>query len=361
LKVLIPQLCSILLFGAAGLCIFLMLLNRFLLLRPDGALKTAFVFVTLFAIMSGSVVSGYLLYEPPWVFAPASILGLIVVGEVRRSFVRRTCAGSKPLESIPHRIDLLKPITTTDVIIHRYEVGHTNWNGPRLRIVHITDLHVSHRLPVEYYERALWLADQTQPDLAVFTGDFITKLSALPQLRAVLRPISGAATFAVLGNHDYWADPEAVRSVITEAGFRLLTGESVSCTIHGREILVTGYDYPWETNGTGIPSSRQDVLHLVLTHTPDNIYRLSKSSADIVFSGHYHAGQIRLPFFGPVVIPSVYGRRFDHGHFLVNGTHLFVAGGVGVTNPPIRLYCPPDLFVVDILAGKMGELSANRE
>jgi len=62
----------------------------------------------------------------------------------------------------------------------------------------------------------------------------------------------------------------------------------------------------------------------------------------------------RLPFLGSIVVPSLYGRRFDHGHFVVNGTHLFVSSGIGVSSPQFRLFCRPDIFIVDVLAGTEG-------
>lgn len=95
--------------------------------------------------------------------------------------------------------------------------------------------------------------------------------------------------------------------------------------------------------------SLPDALSIVLMHTPDNIYRLSEAGADLVFAGHFHAGQIRLPYLGSLVIPSTYGRRFDHGHFAVNGTQLFVTSGIGSTDPPFRFYCQPDIFFVDVV------------
>jgi predicted MPP superfamily phosphohydrolase len=48
-------------------------------------------------------------------------------------------------------------------------------------------------------------------------------------------------------------------------------------------------------------------------------------------------------------VPSVYGRRFDQGHFRVGASDLFVSTGVGADTPPLRLYCPPDLLVVDFV------------
>ena len=41
-------------------------------------------------------------------------------------------------------------------------------------------------------------------------------------------------------------------------------------------------------------------------------------------------------------------------HFIVDGTHLFVAAGIGAANPPLRVYCRPDIFVVDILPDSNG-------
>jgi predicted MPP superfamily phosphohydrolase len=69
----------------------------------------------------------------------------------------------------------------------------------------------------------------------------------------------------------------------------------------------------------------------------------------VVFAGHYHAGQFRIPYIGSVVVPSTYGRRFDHGHFIVNGTHLFATSGIGVAVLPFRIYCQPDIFIVDVM------------
>jgi predicted MPP superfamily phosphohydrolase len=208
--------------------------------------------------------------------------------------------------------------------------------------------------PLEYYQEVVSVAEQTHADIAVFTGDFLTHIESLPELPKILRPIGRLETYAVLGNHDYWADPRAIGDVIRASGLRLLSDESHTLAVGDDEIVVTGYDYPWGTKEKSIARQGGDMLHVVLSHTPDNIYRIADASADLVFSGHYHAGQIRVPVHGSVVVPSVYGRRFDHGHFVVNGTHLFVASGIGAANPPVRICCRPDIFVVDILQEKSG-------
>lgn len=348
MKIPLIQIGSALLYASAGFCVFLMLLNRFLILMPDGKAKAPAILATFAVLIGTGAFLGFCLARPPWIYAPLALLLLILLGEGRRAMIRRSCAGSSPVDTTPHQFNLATPVTTTDLVVHRYQLPHPKWRGAPLRIVHLTDLHVHPSLPLEYYQEVVSIAEQSKPDIAVFTGDFITSLDALPKLAKVLRPIARLETYAVLGNHDYWADANAVRKVITESRLRLLSDETISLAVGDNQIAVTGYDYPWGTKEKNISSQRDDTLHVVLSHTPDNIYRISESSADLTFSGHYHAGQIRIPVVGPIVVPSVYGRRFDHGHFVVNDTHLFVASGIGAANPPVRIYCQPDIFVVDI-------------
>lgn len=112
-------------------------------------------------------------------------------------------------------------------------------------------------------------------------------------------------------------------------------------------LLICGCEDPWGSEAWRAPTTSPDELVLVLIHTADNIYRLSAEGVTAVFAGHYHAGQIRVPLLGPLVMPSVYGRRFDHGHFMVNGTRLFVTAGIGTTTLPLRIHCQPDVFIVD--------------
>jgi len=340
---------SALLFALAGVCVFLVLLNRILIFIQNEMAKALAICVsfTLLVVIGGS--SGFFVTSHIWSIIPVALLILVVLGEVHRLFIRRACSASPPIDTIPHEFNLARPITTTDLIVHRYQVSPSKWQGDPLRIVHLTDLHVNSSLPLEYYREVLSVAEEQEPDIAVFTGDFISKLDALPALAEVLRPIARLETFAVLGNHDYWEDAGAIQDALTRSGVHVLANDSAKISHGSSTVVISGYDYPWGTKDRYVTSQKGDALHIVLSHSPDNIYRISRSRADVAFSGHFHAGQIRVPLVGSVVVPSVYGRRFDHGHFMVDGTHLFVASGVGAADPPLRIYCQPDIFVVDIV------------
>lgn len=342
------HLCSSLLFGLAGAGLFLLLLNRCMLLLEESKVKNVLILSAGFMLVGGGAWAGFCVASLTWTAAPLGVFVLLLLGELRELQLRRRHRGAPPLDTQPHSISITAPITTTDLMVHHYRVPLAKMTRP-LRIVHITDIHADQRFPWDYYKNALATAESYQPDIAVFTGDFISHIKALPCLKEIVRPIATTASFAVLGNHDYWVAPEAIAADLRATGIQVLTNETHLLQIGQQPIAVTGYDFPWGTKTESVPPQTEDRLHLVLTHTPDNIYRLAASAVDVVFAGHYHAGQVRLPFRGSLVVPSIYGCRFDHGHFVVENTHLFVASGIGASNPPVRIYCQPDIFVVDIV------------
>ena len=83
-------------------------------------------------------------------------------------------------------------------------------------------------------------------------------------------------------------------------------------------------------------------LRIVLSHTPDQFYRLASWGVELVLAGHTHGGQYRLPLVGPVLMPSVYGRRFDRGFFRRGRTVMSVSQGVGAEHP-LRIGCTPEV------------------
>ncbi len=346
--VLLLPLVSSLLFGVAGISLFFLLMNRCLLLLEDSKIKTLLMYSAGLVLVGGGFISGFYLKQPLWIILPLVVFSLLLLGELRELFLRHIHRGSPPIHTQPHRVQITAPITTTDLIVHHYQVPHAKVTRP-LRIVHITDIHADQRFPRDYYKKALATAESYQADIAVFTGDFISHIKALPCLTDILRPIAKTASYAILGNHDFWVAPDAITESLRQAGLHVLKNESHVLKIDGQNLAVTGYDFPWGTKDETIAQQPSDHLHIVLTHTPDNIYRLAECSADLVFAGHYHAGQVRLPFRGSMIVPSIYGSRFDHGHFVVGKTDLFVASGIGASYPPVRIYCQPDIFVVDIV------------
>jgi uncharacterized protein len=355
---------SLLLSFTAGGCAYLFFLNRYLIEIKDRDRKFPIIAASLVAAALGSALFGYFSAGTLWMAVPGAVLAATGLGEVRRAVIRRRCRGEPPAALENAGTSLTRPITTTDLVVARYEITCSGWAGPDLRIAHVSDFHANHHLSLAYYESAMRRVAEAQPDLVFLTGDFVSKREFVPMLPHFLSLARGRlGTIAVLGNHDYWANSAEVANAVRSAGVTWLgngclhlvvedcPGPTADAPPHvaavgGAPLQICGCEGPWATGEWRAPEA--GALTLVLTHTPDNIYKLSGPAVAAVFAGHYHAGQVRIPGLGPLVVPSAYGRLFDHGHFVVNGTHLFVTAGVGAAVPPFRVYCPPDVFIIDI-------------
>jgi predicted MPP superfamily phosphohydrolase len=354
---MVSRLFSVLLSLLAGSCAYLYFLNRYLIELRDRGRKFPVIVSTLAATLLGSILFGAIAAGTPWMIAPGIMLAATALGEMRRAVIRRRCRGEPPVAQENARASLARPLTTTDLAIMRYEIACPEWRGRDLRIAHVSDFHANHRLPVAYYESAMRRVAETQPDFVFLTGDFVSKREFVPLLAQFLSIAYGRlGTIAVLGNHDYWASGDEVAEAVRSAGVAWLGDGCLRYVVDGRAgraaegspVRVCGCEKPWAPGEGRSPAPEPGELTLLLTHTPDNIFELSGPGVAAVFAGHYHAGQIRIPLLGSLVVPSAYGRLFDQGHFVVNGTHLFVTAGVGAAIPPFRVYCQPDVLIVDI-------------
>jgi predicted MPP superfamily phosphohydrolase len=87
---------------------------------------------------------------------------------------------------------------------------------------------------------------------------------------------------------------------------------------------------------------------LLLTHNPD-IFPTVPARVNLTLAGHTHGGQVRIPLYGPPIVPSRYGRRYAAGHVSENGRHLFVTTGTGTSILPVRFLVPPEIVVLELV------------
>lgn len=336
---------------AVGLGLYLGLINRVLSYLRGSIFKPLVAFSSFVFLVGGFTALAYLGDGLPLLLMLLGALLVLGMTGVGNWIIQRRSQGTPEVKRRGAPQSLFKPVTTTDLQVLRYEIPVPAWSGSRLRIAHLSDLHVNDGLPFDYYLDVVEQVNRAAPDLVFITGDFVTELRFVHLLPDILKPIqSRLGTYAILGNHDYWADAQAISQVLQESGVHLLgDGWQRLAWERDKSLLLVGCQWPWSGHLCSAPSFQDGDISLVLAHTADNIYRLSKAGPTAVFSGHYHGGQMCLPGWGPPIIPSRYGRRFARGHFVVGGTHLFVSAGVGAAHPPLRIYCPPDLIFVDLI------------
>jgi hypothetical protein len=218
------------------------------------------------------------------------------------------------------------------------------------RVVHLTDVHASAAVPLRYVRRVVDRVCRLEPDLVVITGDLVTHDSAFISgvARELGRLRGRLGTFAVLGNHDYWVDGPRLGRQLEAAGVHHLRNESV--VLEGLRLL--GIDDHWTGNDdldramAGVGADEPSVL---LMHSPDLLSDAASAGVDVALAGHTHGGQVRLPWYGALVLPSVHG--FEQGWYEQGATRMYVNRGVGTLETRARLLCRPEVLELTLSRG----------
>ena len=214
-----------------------------------------------------------------------------------------------------------------------------------LTVGNLTDFHLGEVCTRDYVRYAIDCLMEVEPELLSVTGDFVNYPRYLDACFECLEGIAAPlGVYAVRGNHDYWVGAEDVERRIRESGMILLHDRAVEVERNGAPIIVAGVESPW--NKAGIPfdfiPTEPSPLKIVLSHTPDEFPKLAKQRPHLVMSGHTHGGQICIPFYGSIVVPSNYGRKYERGFFREGDSLLYVSKGIGC-HPPLRTLCKPEV------------------
>lgn len=216
-----------------------------------------------------------------------------------------------------------------------------------IRIIQMSDIHYDPMLRPEYFEQAIELVLALQPDLIVLTGDYITRRKYLPAaFRKLSRLQAPLGVFATRGNHDFWTSGQHCKELVERSGMILLDNHTYRLQRDGQCLDLIGIEHPWRPvrNWDDLLGAKDNgTFRMLLSHTPDNIYRAARHGVDLMLSGHTHGGQFRLPGVGAILVPSRYSRRFDAGLFDCRGTVLYVNRGLGIIPPPLRIHCRPEI------------------
>lgn len=237
----------------------------------------------------------------------------------------------------------------------------------KIRIAVVGDLHVGDYKGAAFVERVVRNVNALEADIVLLVGDFLdgeaSNIEDLAPLRA-LRARFG--TFAVTGNHDagYYTTfrtktpyrrkdrTEEVRATLESFGIQFLRNTAHFLTIAGEPIAIAGIDDVWMESSSldrAFAGIVKDTPLILLSHSPDVILQQQSRRAHLIVSGHTHGGQIRLPLIGPLAgIPDKLGRAFDRGLFYIGSTTtLAITAGAGETLARARLFCRPEILVLE--------------
>lgn len=229
-----------------------------------------------------------------------------------------------------------------------------------IRIVHLTDFHLSSDVSLDYLRSVFIQAAAQHPDIICLTGDYVTgEIIQKSEYINVLKILSSAApTFACPGNHDggIWArerggspNVEDIRLLIQSAGITFLENNVSEIKIGKSKLMLAGLGDIWA--GRCFPDQVQESLdtakvdlRIILTHNPDSKNQTKKLKWDLILAGHTHGGQFELPFVGTPFAP-VRDQKYVNGQYEYNGGILYVSPGIGNLHG-VRFNCRPEISVL---------------
>lgn len=232
---------------------------------------------------------------------------------------------------------------------HRVEVPR--WPAPRpLRIAFGSDFHAGPYTPTGLLTRAAHALAATAPDLLLLGGDFVCLRSSYAErVAALLREVPAPwGRFAVLGNHDYWAEAQPIVRALERVGIEVLINSSRRLPPPFADVSVAGLD----DHMAGHPDAAMALdptapVQLVLMHAPSGLLDLAGAPFTLALAGHTHGGQISLGLDRPVIVPwGALSRTYCAGEYEIAGQgRLLVSRGVGCTTLPIRLNAPAEIHL----------------
>lgn len=218
----------------------------------------------------------------------------------------------------------------------------------RFTILHLSDLHFTGRVAKAYFQEAVQISNELEPDLVAITGDLVDRSDCIGWIADTLGYLkSRYGRFFVLGNHDVETDVPALLAQMAEAGFVDVAGQCIEIEVGKETIVLGGNVLPWIAPaadfGQAPPPSRcGGPIRIALSHSPDQLPWAQRNEVDLLLAGHLHGGQIRLPLVGPIVAPSWHGIRYSSGVFHSPPTLMHVSRGLS-GELPLRLNCRPEV------------------
>lgn len=265
-----------------------------------------------------------------------------------------------------------------------------------LRIVQVSDLHGKTFGPGNV--RLLDATRAESPDLILVTGDVLDERHFFPdQAREFLKALAELApVYYIVGNHEADLREEyrdEVFDAVRESGVVFLRDEEIVLPRGDAEILLAGVHDPvfsdpyFETvdmklqgldasrmaaseSGPrvspetaallGLPESASDAnassaeprpFRLLLSHRPEGFRLYVKHGYDLVFCGHAHGGQFRVPLLFPEGLNAPgqgWLPKYTAGTHTEGRTTMVVSRGLGPSVIPTRLFNRPELVVCEL-------------
>lgn len=237
-----------------------------------------------------------------------------------------------------------------------------SFNG--YKILQISDLH--NKEFGSKQNKILGKIEKINPDIIVITGDLIDSNNT--NIDVAMDLIDGiiniAPIYYVSGNHEAWSGSyNDLKSKLENSGVVVLDNKKTEFFNDRDSIDIIGLadtsfiESDWLEYGGN--SETKNLLNklaedstnfkILLSHRPELFDIYSNSNVNLVFSGHAHGGQFRLPFIGGLIAPDQgFFPKLTEGIHTSNNTSMIISRGLGNSIIPVRIFNRPELIVVKL-------------
>lgn len=218
-----------------------------------------------------------------------------------------------------------------------------------LRLVQLTDIHLSPFLSERELARAVDMANETRAHLALVTGDLIT--SGSDPLDICLRQLSrlraDAGVFGCMGNHEIYANAEEyVEQQGARMGHRYLRQRAESLKFGQTTLNLAGVDYQRMHKPYLVGAERMvapDAFNVLLSHNPDVFPVAARQGYQLTIAGHTHGGQVRVEILYQDLNVARFFTPYVDGLYRQDKAAVFVSRGIGTIALPARIGSPPEV------------------
>lgn len=249
-------------------------------------------------------------------------------------------------------------ITVTKITFENSKIPN-GFDG--FKIIHLSDLH--NKEFGEAQKKLIKKVNDSNPDLIVFTGDLIDHTKEEKGDESFINAIKDVApVYYVSGNHEAWSGKyDGLVAKLKENGITVLDNDKVKIEKNGEYINVLGIkDLAFFSNDTKVfedelkklmDKEESNDFKILLSHRPELMDLYVKNSLDLVFSGHAHGGQFRIPFIGGVLAPnrSLFP-KYTSGMHTINNTSMIISRGLGNSIIPVRVFNRPEIIDITLKA-----------
>lgn len=245
-----------------------------------------------------------------------------------------------------------------------------------LRIAQLSDIHIGAYMTPDEIARAVDMANDLEPDLAVVTGDFVNGVGdplevCINELSRLQAPLG---VWGCNGNHEIYAGVEDEAERLFRAkGMTLLRARNAMIEHNGARFNLLGVDYQRDHMVAGGPRGpmlreiealiRRDMPNILLSHNPNSFHRAAELGIELSLAGHTHGGQVKVEIVDHEVTPARLITPFVAGLYTLpmnghndvalqsNGTlkaALYVNRGLGTFGFPVRLGVPPEITLLTL-------------